>query len=113
MVSVETVKELALSFEETIAEPHFDKTAFKVRKKIFATLDVDKKQVVLKLSRVDQSVFAAFDHTIIYPVPGGWGAKGWTIIELRRVRKNMFVDALTTAYCGVAPKKFAEKYRTA
>ena len=65
---------------------------------------------MVKLTLKDQSVFCAFDPSIIYPVPGGWGAKGATYIELTSVRKAMFKDALTMAYCTVAPLKLAEKY---
>jgi hypothetical protein len=111
MVSVETVRQLALSFPETDEHPHFDKKAFRVKKKIFATLDEKKNRVMVKLTLVDQSVFCAFDPAVIYPVPGGWGRQGATFVELKKIKKAMFMDALTTAYCTVAPKKLAEKYQ--
>lgn len=63
------------------------------------------------LSKLDQSVFPAFDKTIIYPVPNKWGLKGATYIELKKVRKSMLKDALKVAYCTVAPKKLSEKYQ--
>ena len=63
------------------------------------------------LSPVDQSVFCAYDKAIIYPVPNKWGKKGATIVELKKVRKDLFKDALTTAYCHKAPKELSEKYR--
>ena len=109
MVSIETVRELALSFPETDEYPHFHLRAFRVKKKIFCTIHAKENRVMVKLSPVDQSVFCAFDDMVIYPVPGGWGKKGATFIELAKVKKAMFKDALTTAYCRVAPKKLAEK----
>jgi hypothetical protein len=30
---------------------------------------------------------------------------------MEKMHKDLFVDALTTAYCEVAPKKLAEKLR--
>ena len=111
MIDIETVRELALSFDEAVEQPHFEKSSFRVRKKIFATLDTEKKTLVLKFSPADQSAFSAFDKSVIYPVPGGWGRKGWTIVELEKVERDIFEDALTTSYCTVAPKKLAEKYR--
>jgi hypothetical protein len=110
VVSIETVRQLALSFPETDEHPHFHLKAFRVKKKIFSTLDEKLKRVMVKLSPVDQSVFCAFDKTIIYPVPGGWGKKGATYIELSKVKKAMFKDTLTTAWCNVAPQKLAENY---
>lgn len=64
---------LALSFEEVAEEPHFEKLSYWVKKKIIATLDVAKQQAVLKLTTIDQSVFCAFDATVIFPVKGSWG----------------------------------------
>jgi predicted DNA-binding protein (MmcQ/YjbR family) len=110
MIDVKTVRQLALAFDEAEEKPHFEKQSFRVRKKIFATLDTKAKTVVLKLSAVDQSVFSGRDPAVIYPVSGGWGRQGWTKVELKKVRKDIFKDALTTAYCTVAPKKLAEKY---
>ena len=102
MVSIKHFKELALSFPETVEHPHFEKTSFRFRKKIFATLSEETSLAVIKLSAVDQSVFSSFDKTIIYPVENKWGKQGWTAINLKKVRKNMLKDALTTAYNQVA-----------
>ena len=58
----------------------------------------------------DHSLFSAFDKEVIYPVAGGWGRMGYTTVNLKKVKLAMFKDALTVAYCTVAPKKLAEKY---
>ena len=110
MVTTAIVRQLALSFPETDEHPHFDRSAFRVKKKIFATLDEARKRVMVKLSATDQSVFCAYDDSVIYPVPGGWGRNGATYIELSKVRKSMLKDALTTAYCTVAPPKLAQAF---
>jgi len=110
MVDIETVRKWALAFDEVIELPHFDRTSFRVNKKIFVTLDVKNNRAVLKLSETDQSVFSAFDNSSIYPVPNKWGKHGATQVELKKVRKDLFKDALTSAYCQVAPGKLAEKY---
>ena len=109
MVTIKTFKTLALSFPETMELPHFDLTSFRVKKKIFATLSKEKQRAMLKLSSVDQSVFCSFDKTIVYPVPGAWGKKGCTYFELTAIKKEMLKDALTQAYCTVAPKSLVEK----
>lgn len=107
MVSIETVRKLAHSFPEANERPHFEKTSFRIKEKIFATLSEKDKRCTVKLSPVDQSVFVNFNPSIIYPATGAWGKQGWTIIEIKQVRKDLFIDALTTAYCTVAPAKFA------
>lgn len=111
MVSTEAFRQLALSFVEVEEQPHFEKTSFRINKKIFATLDEKNKKAVVKLTVVDQSVFCSFDKTVIYPVPGKWGLRGWTMIELKTVRKRMLTDAVKTSYCNTAPKILSEKYR--
>jgi hypothetical protein len=111
MVTAETFRQMALDFTEAAEQPHFEKSSFRVNKKIFATLDSKNKRAVVKLSAVDQSVFCAYDKVIIFPVPGKWGLQGWTMIELSKVGKNMFKDVLTTSYCTIAPERLAKKYR--
>ncbi len=111
MVSTETFRRLVLSFEEVEEQPHFEKTSFRINKKIFATLDEKNKKAVVKLNAVDQSVFCSFDKTVIYPVPGKWGLQGWTMIDLKTVRKSMLTDALKNSCCNTAPKRLSEKYR--
>ena len=104
MVSIADFKKLALSFHGAIEAPHFERSAFKV-KKIFATLDEKNKRACLMLSSVDQSVFSSFDPKIIYPVPNKWGNQGATYFELSAVRKDMLKDALTQAYNRCIEKK--------
>jgi predicted DNA-binding protein (MmcQ/YjbR family) len=111
MISIDTFRKLALSFPETIEDTHFEKTSFRVKKKIFATYDDKNKRACIKLSEIDQDVFSSVDKTVIFPVDSKWGKQGWTFIELKKVRKDIFTDALTTAYCEVAPKKLAEQIR--
>ena len=111
MISISAFRQMALSFEEAEEQLHFEKTSFKVNKKIFATMDIINKEAIVKLSLKDQSVFCSFDQAIIYPVPGKWGLQGWTIIELKTVKKDMLKDALTISYCNTAPKRLAEKYK--
>jgi len=111
MVSLDTFRKLALSFPEATEEPHFEKTSFRVKKKIFATYDEIKKRASIKLSESDQDVFSCTDKTIIFPVDNKWGKQGWAIIEMTKVKKQLFIEALTTAYCEVAPKKLSEQIR--
>ena len=108
MVSIDTFRKLALSFPETTEEPHFEKSSFRVKKKIFATYDGIKNRACIKLSEINQDIFSAADKTIIFPVGNKWGKQGWTLIEMDKVREELFVGALTAAYCEVAPKKLAD-----
>ena len=105
MVDIVWFRQLALSFPDTTELPHFHLTSFRVKKKIFATYWPKENRAMLKLSLVDQSVFCSFDTSIFFPVPGGWGKKGATFVNLKKVRKDMFKDALSLAYKGIAAIK--------
>ena len=111
MVTFDTFRKLALSFPEATEEPHFEKTSFRLKKKIFATYDKKAARACIKLSEIEQDLFGASDRTIIYPVNNKWGKQGWTLIEMKKVRKAVLVDALTSAYCSVAPKALAKMVR--
>lgn len=109
MVSIETFRHLALSFPDANEEPHFERTSFRVNKKIFATLDVKENRACLIFDPIQQSVFSAYDKTIIYPVPNKWGQKGATYVELKKVRKSVLKDALEQAYNKVRTKTISAK----
>jgi hypothetical protein len=109
---IENIRKIALSLPETSEHPHFEKTSFRVGKKIFVTVDEQNFQACVKLSQIDQDAFSAFDTTVVYPVPNKWGNQGWTIIYLKRVSQELLKDALTTAYCEVAPKKLSAQVST-
>ena len=112
MVVVETFREIALSFPGASEQPHFEKTSFRIGKKIFATLDLKKNQACLKLNEIDQDVFSAFDRSVIFPVPNKWGKQGWTFFNLQEVRKDLLTDALSTAHAEVMSKPPATKKNT-
>lgn len=102
MIKTETFREMALSMPKAVELPHFDKASFRVNKKIFATLNKERSIATIKLNAIDQNVFASVNPGIIFPVPNKWGKQGWTHIDLKKVRKNTLIDALTTSYFGVA-----------
>lgn len=104
MVTVEKLRKLALSFPQTTEEPHFEKTSFRVKKKIFATYDDKQNKVTVKLSEIDQDVFSSANKAAIYPVENKWGKQGWTVIEMGSINEDLFIDALITSYCEVAQK---------
>lgn len=112
MVSVKMAKKLALSFPETDEHPHFERKAFRVKRKIFATLLENDKTMNLLLTPEDQHVFCKIDEKIIYPVPNKWGHKGATTIDLKGISVSLFKEVLTVAYCSKAPGKLAENYKS-
>jgi hypothetical protein len=98
MVDIKTARKIALSLTGTTEQDHFGKPSFRVNKRIFSTLWIKERRMMIALTPVDQSVFNSFDPAIFYPVPNKWGLKGATFVELDKVRQDMLTDALTLAW---------------
>jgi predicted DNA-binding protein (MmcQ/YjbR family) len=107
-MNFETIKNIALSLPETTESPHFEKTSFRVKSKIFLTFDIPRNQFCVKLSPKEQDLFCLFDKAAIFPVPNKWGKQGWTLAEIQKIPEEMMRDLITAAYLTVAPKKLAE-----
>ncbi len=98
MLTLEEARTFALSLDDVIEQPHFETSSFRIKNKIFLTLDADRNRACVMLDPIQQSVFVLHDSSVIYAVPNAWGAAGATFIELKKVRKTVFRDAVRTAY---------------
>lgn len=103
MIDLEYVRAVALSFPNTTEEPHFEKTSFRVKKKIFVTYSKKEQTAVVKFSKEDQLTYTADAN--IYPVPNKWGEQGWTILELAHIHPDLFEAAVKSAYAVVSGTK--------
>lgn len=108
---IQRIRTIVQAFPEVTEEPHFEKTSFRVKNKIFATALADGSTLTVKLSPEDQNVFS-LDRTKIHPVANKWGAQGWTVAHTAELEEEQLNDLLVTAYCEVAPLKLAEQLRT-
>lgn len=104
MVSLKTARALALTFEGAEEMPHFEKPSYRVKKKIFLTLDEKNNLACIKLPEIEQDIFSTIDKKMIYPVPNKWGQQGWTLIELKLIKKQLFQEALAASYINVSRK---------
>ena len=107
MVTREQVRKLALSFPEAEESSHFDQPDFRVRGKIFATLDADGKRGTLKLAPELQAMVLDARGEAFYPAAGYWGAQGWTNYRPAKVELAELKGLMEEAWLRVAPKKLA------
>ena len=98
MVTAEDAKAMALLLPGTGEQPHFNRTAFTVKKKIFATLSFEDKTLNLKFTPAEQFIFCPPGSDVIFAIPNGWGRQGWTTINLSKASKKLVTDALKEAY---------------
>lgn len=104
MIKADTFRKLAISFPGVEELPHFDKTSFRLNKKIFATMNEKENRATVKLPANDQYVFCLNDKSMIYPVPNKWGLQGWTNIDLTKVNKRLLTQILKSSYNEIASR---------
>lgn len=110
MITEETFKIMALSFNATEQTPHFERTGFKViGKRMFATYLARDNTANIFLTPKEQRLFCQMDAKNIYPVPNKWGEKGATTFELNEVQQEFVLEALLSAYNEVLKSKGARK----
>jgi len=104
MATAKDLRRIALSLEGTVEAPHFDRTAFKVRR-IYATLAPDGRTANLMLSPDEQQLKCTLAPRAFAPVPNAWGARGATTVTLSAVSAAELKAALETAWRHAAPKR--------
>jgi hypothetical protein len=109
MATNSSFRQLAISLHGVTESPHFEKTSFRINNKIFATPDTTNHCACLKLSLINQSVFCAFEKSVIYPVDNKLGQQGWTLVNLATIKKGMLKDITMQAYNEVVSTKVKKK----
>ena len=103
MLTRDDVRQAALSLPEAYEEGHFDTPSFRVAKKIFCTIHLDRPRIVLKLDPKDQHNLV--DGESVTPVDGAWGRKGWTYVWFEKLPPARLPELLRLAWATVAPKR--------
>lgn len=104
MASGTDLRRMALALAGTIEAPHFDRTAFKVTR-IYATLAADGRTANFKFTPDEQEFKCMLAPDAFAPVPGGWGAQGWTTATLAAMSAGQLQDALETAWRHAVQKR--------
>lgn len=105
MITQSQYRALALALPEAIESSHFDVADFRVRNKIFATLREADGCAMVKLTPDQQRLFTETMPGVVSPVPGGWGLKGSTLLDLAAASEDDARHLLEIAWRNVAPKK--------
>ena len=108
MATAEDLRALALALADTLAYPHFDRTAFKV-KRTYVTLAPDGLTANFKFTPGEQEFKCLLAPDCFAPVPGGWGRQGWTCATLAPMRAPELAAALAMAYAHALPVKKARR----
>jgi len=102
MASAKQFRRIALSLDGTIEAPHFDRTAFKV-KRIYATLAADGLTANLMLTPAEQALKCTVAPEAFCPVPNAWGQRGATTARLSALKVPELRHALKEAWRRALP----------
>ncbi len=98
MAGINDYRQIVLALPGVTEVAHFEKRAFRTKRKIFATLlETDALGVAL-LSPEEQYIYCKMDEKNIYPVPNKWGLAGATYLNLKSIKKTVLKEILLTAY---------------
>jgi hypothetical protein len=105
MLDRDALRALALSLPEAVEADHHGFPSFRVAGKIFATLPSDPRRLMVKLDPEDQHNLTEANPDAVAPVPGYWGRKGSTFVDIERIDAATALMLLRLAWKGVAPKR--------
>jgi len=100
-------RRMALALPEATEGAHMGHADFRVRNKIFATLDETETLGMVKLNPEQQHEFVKAQPEMFVPVKGGWGRKGATHVRLAATDERALAKALGIAWRNTAPKSLA------
>jgi hypothetical protein len=104
-------RELALSLPDALESEHMGHPDFRVRGKIFASLNFDEDQGMVKLSLDDQESMVAGAPEVFVPCNGAWGKMGATYVRLAEARGATVKRALKAAWRNIAGEPESGKSR--
>lgn len=101
MSTAKDLRRIALSLEGTLEAPHFERTAFRVRR-IYATLAPDRKTANFMFTPEQQEFKCMMAPEAFAPIPNAWGKRGATTAILAKLTNAELEDALRIAWTRAA-----------
>lgn len=110
-VAEDAVRELALTYPETVEDHPWGHSAFKVKKKIFVILGGTDEQLTVSV-KLPSSGRLALALPFAAPTGYGLGKSGWvtgTFAPADRIPVDRLLEWVDESYRAVAPKKLVAK----
>lgn len=99
MVPAARFRALVRAFPDVSEQQHFDRKAWRV-KRIFASLSPGGESANLLLTPDQQRLRIGLHPEKLAPIPGGFGARGWTVIDLGRADEALVEALLKDAHAN-------------
>ena len=105
-------RKIVLSLEGVEAAPHMDRTAFRTKRKIFATIGDDRRvNLVVEPLERREALLESFPE--VFFSLGGWTRLGYVAVDLSKVDEDLLRELVTDAWRAAlpVPKKSVAKRR--
>jgi hypothetical protein len=102
----DALRRCALSLPEAHEEPHFERTSFRVAKKIFATMTRDGSEAMVRVATPEgiEALLAA--HPEAFFSYGTWTTRNGALgVRLAKADAKLMRDLVTDAWRSIAPKR--------
>jgi hypothetical protein len=99
------LQRLALSLPDAHEEPHFERTSFRVGKKIFATMTPDGKEAMVRVSPDGVQALLSSYPDVFFSY-GGWTIRNGSLgVRLAKVDAAMMKELVTDSWKHAAPRR--------
>ena len=106
-MKIAEVRRLALALPEATEAPHFDRTSFRVRDKIFATVDADGSGMNVFVDDEQRELMSKVDPQAYETRM--WGKSGYLHVHLAKAKARDVDALLDSAWQRKAPKKLVAR----
>jgi hypothetical protein len=107
---MDTARRFALSLPETTEEPHFEKSSFRVKGKIFATVPEGGGYLHIPVGVAEVEALVAEDPTTYEAIVWGKRASDWVRVHLASADTAQVRELLEDAWRAKAPKRVLAAY---
>ena len=103
-MTLAAVRQLALALPEATEEPHFHRTSFRIRGKIFATAAPEEEYLHVFVNEEQRTAALAREPDSLEELRWGTKVQGLRVL-LPVAQPNVVRDLLTQAWSAKAPKR--------
>jgi hypothetical protein len=107
-MTVAKLRRFLISLPGVAEVPHFDRRAFRTKRKIFATVGADQR-VNLKIEPEEARAGLLESFPRAFHSLGGWTRLGYLAVDLAVVDEELLRQLITDAYRAALPRQRAPK----
>src|SRR6476469_2671777 len=106
-------RKLALSLPESREVPHFERTSFRVGKKIFATITTDGAEAMVVVKPRQRLYALLNDHPEVFFSHGGWTERNGSLgVKLPKADPELMRELVTESWRRIAPKRAVQRAKS-